>query len=42
MPQIIGVLADKIGMSGAIGILAIDVVIMLILAIINNVRKVIV
>ena len=42
MPQIIGVLADKIGMSGAIGILAIDVVIMLILAIINNVRNVIV
>lgn len=41
MPQIIGVFADKIGMSGAIGILAIDVLIMLILAIVNNMRKVI-
>lgn len=39
MPQIVGLLADQIGIVGAIAFLAIDAAIILILAIINSMRK---
>lgn len=38
-PQIVGVIADKIGMAGAIGILLINVIAMVVLSVINNLSK---
>lgn len=40
MPQIVGLLADQIGMAGAMAFLALDAGIILVLAIINAMRKV--
>lgn len=39
LPQLVGSLADKIGMTGAISILVVDAVLMLLLALVNQFRK---